>query len=62
MDHNYIGFYYTWTNRQGATFQARKLDRAMVNDAWLDMGMDSIVEILNPGVSYSSCCCNKETS
>lgn len=50
FDHTYLGHNSTWKNKQGSTFQARKLDRVMVNEKWLEMEMGSAVEFLSPCV------------
>lgn len=36
MDHFSTGCYFTWSNRQDNNFQARKLDRILVNECWVD--------------------------
>lgn len=55
-DHPFIGPTFTWTNNQGSTFQARKLDRILVNDEWNVLFPGSVVEFKPPGVSDHCLC------
>lgn len=54
LDHFSTGCYFTWSNMQENNFQARKLDRLLVNEEWLDALPNSIVEFLVPGESDHS--------
>lgn len=49
------GFWYTWTNKRGGLgANMSKLDRALVNPAWLNLFPDSEACFLAPGVSDHS--------
>ncbi|XP_031392312.1 uncharacterized protein LOC116204371 [Punica granatum] len=50
-DHTSIGCYYTWSNKRQEGFQARKIDRVLVNGKWLQGQIASTVEFLPPGIS-----------
>ncbi|XVF41347.1 hypothetical protein PTKIN_Ptkin01aG0272800 [Pterospermum kingtungense] len=51
FDHPYCGAIYTWTNRQDSTFQARILDRILIDSGWFDLNVNSTIEFLTPEVS-----------
>ena len=51
FDYAYIGPLYTWSNRQGEGYMARKLDRVLINQVWLHTFSDSKVEFLSPSES-----------
>lgn len=53
-DHFSSGCFYTWSNKQEENFQARKLDRVLVNASWFDSFASSVVEFLAPGESDHS--------
>ncbi|XP_031394470.1 uncharacterized protein LOC116205909 [Punica granatum] len=40
-DHPFTGCYFTWSNKRQEGFQARKIDRAMVNDKWFQQDLAS---------------------
>ena len=46
FDHAYNGPFSTWSNRQGNSFLAKKLDNVMINDIWLLNFSHSIVDFL----------------
>ena len=54
FDHDYNGPFLTWSNRQGNSFLAKKLDRVIINDNWLLNFSHSIVDFLAPDVSDHS--------
>ncbi|XVE49188.1 hypothetical protein DITRI_Ditri01bG0062400 [Diplodiscus trichospermus] len=54
LAHAYNGPLFTWTIKQVDGFLARKLDRVLVNDVWLEKIVDSTVEFLPPEVSDHS--------
>ncbi|XVE91311.1 hypothetical protein DITRI_Ditri20bG0143500 [Diplodiscus trichospermus] len=54
LDYAYNGPLFTWTNKQMEGFLARKLDRVLINDVWLDRFVDSTVDFLPPEVSNHS--------
>lgn len=47
LDHTYIGPVYTWANSHVFC----KLDRVLVNQLWLNMNQESLVQFLPPGIS-----------
>ena len=51
-DHRYTGFYFTWSNKRSNQdlFIKKKLDRAIVNQGWLDSFPTANAEFL-PQVS-----------
>ena len=51
FDHTYNGPLFTWSNRQGDGFVAKKLDRALINARWLFSFPYSKVEFLLPRAS-----------
>ena len=51
FDHNFTGLLFTWSNKQGEGFMARKLDRVLVNSVWLQAYESSKVEFLSSGES-----------
>lgn len=53
-DHPYTGCFFTWSNKRQEGFQARKIDRALVNDLWFQRDIASTVEFLSPGISDHS--------
>lgn len=55
FDHVFFDPSFTWINNQDDTFQARKLDRVLVNDQWLDSFFSSSVDSLLPGCSDHCC-------
>ncbi|XP_039052880.1 uncharacterized protein LOC120194716 [Hibiscus syriacus] len=50
-DHPFFGPTYTWSNKQKDTFLARKLDRVLINSAWINSFQNSFVEFMAPGPS-----------
>ncbi|XP_039071263.1 uncharacterized protein LOC120218382 [Hibiscus syriacus] len=50
-DHPYTGPLFTWSNKQQATYLARKLDRVLVNSNWFEIFSASDVEFQAPGDS-----------
>ena len=56
VDLRYSGEYFTWTNRRygRADFTQRKLDRALVNQSWIDFFSDSFAHFQAPGISDHS--------
>ena len=50
FDHVFSGPIFTWSNRQQDSFISRKLDRVLINDAWLLRFAHSYVEFLPPKV------------
>ena len=51
FDNVFTGPQFTWSNKQGDGFMARKLDRVLINSVWLHMYAQSTVEFLPPGDS-----------
>ena len=51
LDHAYNGPLFTWSNRQGDGYIAKKLDRALINAQWLFSFLSSRMEFLSLGVS-----------
>ncbi|XP_039020242.1 uncharacterized protein LOC120152010 [Hibiscus syriacus] len=51
FDHPFTGPLLTWSNKQQDSYLARKLDRVLVNSAWIDAFPESDVEFLTPGDS-----------
>ena len=51
FDHFYTGPLFTWSNHQGETFLAKKLDRVLINANWLITFPHSKVDFLTPEVS-----------
>lgn len=51
FDHIFSGPTFTWINNQDESFQARKLDRVLVNEQWLNEFLNSSVGFLLPGCS-----------
>lgn len=56
MDLAYRGSFHTWSNRQPLDPIARKLDRALCNELWLDTFPQSFAEFGVPGPSDHSPC------
>ena len=56
MDLRYIGEQFTWSNRRynREDFSQRKLDRALVNQEWLDKFSDSFAHFQALGISDHS--------
>ena len=56
VDLRYIGEQFTWSNRRynREDFSQRKLDRALVNQEWLDKFNDSFAHFQAPGISDHS--------
>ena len=54
FDHVYSGPLFTWTNRQGEGFVAKKLDQVLINGNWLLSFPSSKVEFL-PSRSSDHC-------
>ena len=56
VDLRYIGEQFTWCNRRYSRddFSQRKLDRALVNQEWLDKFNDSFAHFQAPGISDHS--------
>ena len=54
FDHAYNGSLFTWSNRQKEGFNARKLDRVLINDNRLLFFSNSTMEFLPPG-AYDHC-------
>ena len=55
-DLRYIGFYFTWSNKRTDQnqFIKKKLDRVLINQAWLDAFPMAFAEFLAPGISDQS--------
>ncbi|XP_039058910.1 uncharacterized protein LOC120202561 [Hibiscus syriacus] len=51
FDHPFTGPLLTWSNKQHDLYLARKLDRVLVNSAWIDAFPESDMEFLAPGDS-----------
>ena len=51
FNHAYISPLYTWSNRQGEGYMAKKLDRVLINQVWLHSFPNSTVEFLSPSES-----------
>ena len=48
----FLGPIFTWMNRrEGAYFRARKLDRCLQNECFLDRFPNALTEVLHPGLS-----------
>ncbi|XP_039038038.1 uncharacterized protein LOC120175481 [Hibiscus syriacus] len=54
VDHPFFEPVFTWSNKHGVGFLARKLDRVLVNDHWCEGFSNSHVEFQAPGVSDHS--------
>lgn len=54
IDFPFSGCKYTWSNKRIEDFQKRKLDRALVNESWLQNDIPTTVEFLVPGPSDHS--------
>ncbi|PKI61934.1 hypothetical protein CRG98_017660 [Punica granatum] len=54
FDHPYVGCKYTWSDKKYEDYQARKLDKVLVNESWLRLTLRSTVEFLPPSVSDHS--------
>ena len=56
VDLRYTGNFYTWNNRRSGLEHIikRKLDRALVNQGWLDYFPSAYAEFLPPGISDHS--------
>ena len=56
VDLRYIGYFYTWDNRRSDSENVikKKLDRAMVNQSWLDQFSSAFAEFLPSGISDHS--------
>ncbi|XP_021727814.1 uncharacterized protein LOC110694925 [Chenopodium quinoa] len=63
-DFNVGGLYYTWTNKQGVEDRVcTKIDRAIVNDGWLNMFPNFSAEFLPKGLmDHTPCCMNLDTN
>ncbi|KAE8684022.1 Rhodanese-like domain-containing protein 11 [Hibiscus syriacus] len=48
QDHPFFGPLFTWSNKQQASFLARKLDRVLINTTWVKKFPNSFVEFLVP--------------
>ena len=48
FDHSFSSPLFTWSNKQGDGFLAKKLDRVFINDKWHLSFAHSIVEFLPP--------------
>lgn len=46
----FVGPLFTWSNNQGETFQARKLNRVLENFSWCDAFLYSFVKFIACGV------------
>lgn len=53
----WCGNSFTWSNNQGLTVISKKLDRILVNDAWLACFPDSLGVFGDPGISDHNPCC-----
>ncbi|MBT1582521.1 hypothetical protein KK473_28420, partial [Klebsiella pneumoniae] len=52
FDMPFIGPLFTWLNRRdGESFIARKLDRTLINEGFLDSFPNAITDFLPPGIS-----------
>ena len=51
VDHSYTGPIFTWSNHQNEGVLARKLDRVIINDNWMQDFVHSTVEFISPGIS-----------
>ncbi|XP_038990688.1 uncharacterized protein LOC120113688 [Hibiscus syriacus] len=51
FDHPYFGPTISWSNKQQNSFLARKLDRVLINQNWINSFHSSHVEFLAPGIS-----------
>ena len=56
FDLTYRGCYFTWTNKSPTNPKSRKLDRALINEAWLERYPDSNAYFDAPGSSDHSPC------
>lgn len=56
FDLGFRGCHFTWSNKNSLIPKARKLDRALVNEAWLDSFPDSHAFFDVPGNSDQSPC------
>lgn len=54
FDFPFVGCQFSWSNKRVDGFQMRKLDRALVNEAWLNCFPSTLVEFLPPGISDHS--------
>ncbi|RZC66530.1 hypothetical protein C5167_010219 [Papaver somniferum] len=55
FDCPYVGCFYTWSNRQDAESRINcKLDRSIINMAWLEVFPDSVTDFCNSGISVHS--------
>ena len=50
--HSYTWPLFTWSNHQGDTFLAKKLDRVLINANWLIAFPHSKMDFLTPEVFY----------
>lgn len=51
-DLNFCGGLFTWTNKQeGSGFVAKKLDRILVNEFWMEEFENTFVEFVEEGLS-----------
>ncbi|PKI70157.1 hypothetical protein CRG98_009445 [Punica granatum] len=50
-DHSFIGCCFTWSNKRQEGFQARKINRVLVNEKWFREEIASTIEFLPPGLS-----------
>lgn len=51
FDHHFSGSMFTWSNKHSVRFLERKLDRVLINSAWLNHFPKSSVQFLPPEVS-----------
>ncbi|XP_013623443.1 PREDICTED: uncharacterized protein LOC106329344 [Brassica oleracea var. oleracea] len=59
----FCGNTFTWSNKQGASVVAKKLDRILVNDMWLSSFPNALGVFGDPGISdHSPCCVFLDTS
>lgn len=56
FDMSFRGCQFTWTNKSITNLKARKLDRALINEAWLEHYPDSYAYFDAPGTSDHSPC------
>ena len=48
VDHSYTGPVFTWSNHQKEGVLARKLDRVLINDKWMQVFVHSTVDFISP--------------
>ncbi|XP_058751354.1 uncharacterized protein LOC131624433 [Vicia villosa] len=54
FEHETTGPFFTWSNRQTVNPICSKIDRVLINVVWFTAFPNSIVEVLNPYISYHS--------